>query len=103
MEFISHYIRPLVINSLGGGHTHTNTRIQMFVDKEILRNQVHAPGLISRELFHKFPTPEDDFMLPILYIDSKNMKFVHNAPTLGTNYADKSLQIPTHCPIGEWQ
>ena len=29
-----------------------------------------------------------------------------NAPTLGTKYADKSLQIPTRCPTwvgGDWQ
>ena len=25
MEFISHHISPLVIDSLGGGHTHTHT------------------------------------------------------------------------------
>ena len=52
MGFISHYIMPLVINSLGGGlthahthaHTHTYThkhmRIQAFTYKAILRNQV---------------------------------------------------------------
>ena len=40
----------------------------------------------------------------ILYRDSKNNENLWtNAPTLGRNYADKSLQIPTHCPTwGRW-
>ena len=40
----------------------------------------------------------------ILYKDPKNNENSWtNAPTLGTNYVDKSLQIPTHCPKwGRW-
>ena len=39
-----------------------------------------------------------------LYGDSKNNENLWtNAPTLGTNYAYKSLQIPTRCPTwGRW-
>ena len=33
MGFISHHITPLVINSLGGGHTCKHTRIQTFADR----------------------------------------------------------------------
>ena len=60
-----------------------------------------------QESFDKFPTPGDNFMLQIPYIlyrDSKNNENSWaNAPTLGTNYADKSLQIPTHYPTwGRW-
>ena len=66
-------------------------------------------GIIGdlQESFDKFPTPGDTFMLQIPYIlyrDSKNNENSWtNAPTLGTKYVDKSLQIPTHCPIwGRW-
>ena len=57
--------------------------------------------------FNKFPTPGDNFMLQtpyILYTDSKNNENSWtNAPTLGTKYDDKSLQIPTHCQTwGRW-
>ena len=48
MGSTSHRITPLVINNLGGRHTHTQTRIPMIADKAILRNQMHAghkPGL----------------------------------------------------------
>ena len=38
MESISHHITPLVLNSLTAD-THTQTRIPMFLDKVILRNQ----------------------------------------------------------------
>ena len=38
MGSISHHITPLVINCLGGGHTHTHK----FTDKAILRKQAHA-------------------------------------------------------------
>ena len=66
-------------------------------------------GIIGnlQESFNKFPTPGANFMLQIPYIlyrDSKNNEDSWtNAPTLGTKYADKSLQIPTHCPTwGRW-
>ena len=66
-------------------------------------------GIIGdlQESFDKFPTPGDNFMLQIPYIlyrDSKNNENSWtNAPTLGTKYADKSLQISTHCPTwGKW-
>ena len=77
----------------------------------------HAPptpgrarvGIIGdlQESFDRFPTPGDNFMLQIPYIlygDSKNNENLWtNAPTLGTNYAYKSLQIPTRCPTwGRW-
>ena len=77
----------------------------------------HAPptpgrarvGIIGdlQESFNKFPTPGDNFMLQIPYIlygDFKNNENLWtNSPTLGTNYADKSLQIPTRCPTwGRW-
>ena len=61
-------------------------------------------GIIGdlQELFDKFPTPGDNFMLQIpyvLYRDSENNENSWtNAPTLETKYADKLLQIPTHCP-----
>ena len=41
MESISHHITPLVINSLGGGHTHILT----FVDRSNTKKP-GAPGLI---------------------------------------------------------
>ena len=58
-------------------------------------------------VFDKFPILGDNLMLHIPYIlyrDSKNNENSWtNAPTLGTNYADKSLQIPTHYPTwGRW-
>ena len=69
----------------------------------------HGWGLLGdlQESFDKFPTPGDNFMLQIPYIlygDSKNNENLWtNAPTLGTNYAYKSLQIPTRCPTwGRW-
>ena len=37
MGFISHYITPLIINSLGGGHTHTHSSIQTFADRSNTR------------------------------------------------------------------
>ena len=56
-----------------------------------------------QESFDKFPTPGDNFMLQIPYILYNNENFWTNAPTLGTKYANKSLQIPTHCPTwGRW-
>ena len=43
MESISRHITPLVINSLGGGHTHTHTQTQTHIQTirtgSILRNQ----------------------------------------------------------------
>ena len=92
--------------------------------------QCHAPPTPGRawvgitedlqELFDKFPTPGDNFMLQIPYIlyrDSKNNEnswtnaptLGTNSSTLGTNYADKLCwQIPTHCLTwpgvgGDWQ
>ena len=41
MGSISHHIMPLVINSLGGGHTHIHTRIQTFAD----RSNSNKPGM----------------------------------------------------------
>jgi len=40
---ISHYIMPLVINSLGDGHTHTHTHIQTLRTKAISETS-HAPA-----------------------------------------------------------
>ena len=59
-------------------------------------------GIIGdlQESFDKFPTLGGKFMLQIPYIlyrDYKNNTWT-NTLTLGTNYANKSLQIPTHCP-----
>jgi len=48
---ISHHIMPLVINNLGGGHTHTHTDI---VEKVISRNQLHASLRPARNWFDKF-------------------------------------------------
>ena len=42
MRSISCHITPLVINSLGHGHTHTQTRIPTIRTGSILRNQAHA-------------------------------------------------------------
>ena len=55
----------------------------------------------------QIPTPGDNFLLQIPYILYRNSKNNENsrtnAPTLGTKYADKSLQIPTHFPTwGRW-
>ena len=46
MGSISHHITPLVIDSLGGGHTHTHTqtRIQKFADRSNSKKP-GAPGL----------------------------------------------------------
>ena len=52
MRSISHHITPLVINSLGGGHTHTCVSIPTFVDKAILRNQARA-GLWPARVWFK--------------------------------------------------
>ena len=41
MGSILHHIMPLVINSLGGRHLHTQTHIPTLADKAVLRN----PGL----------------------------------------------------------
>ena len=41
MGSISHHITPLVINSFGGGHTHTNTHTDIRTET-ILRNQAHT-------------------------------------------------------------
>ena len=76
---------PLVINSLGGGHTHANTRIQTIRTGSILRNQVragrrpgrgrHAPGLKT-----------------IMY--STNLNFsAQNIILLSINIAEKSWII----------
>ena len=43
MGSISHHISPLVINSLGGGHTHTHTSIQTFAD----RSNSKKPGALQ--------------------------------------------------------
>ena len=68
-------------------------------------------GIIGdlQELFNKFPIPGDKFYVAkplhlVLYTDSKNNENSWTkAPTLGANYADKSLQIPTHCLTwGRW-
>ena len=53
-----HYITPLVINSLGGGHTHTHkqthTHILMFCTGSTLRNQVLRPACAwFKNAFHK--------------------------------------------------
>jgi len=50
---ISHHIMPLVINSLGGGHTHTHTRIQTSRTKAISRNQSCAGQRPARAWFNK--------------------------------------------------
>ena len=42
MGSISCHIMPIVINSLGGGHTHTQTHILTICTGSILRNQVRA-------------------------------------------------------------
>ena len=45
---ISHHITPLVINSLGGGHTHANTHMHTFVDRSNSKKPGagrSAPGL----------------------------------------------------------
>ena len=41
MGSISHHITPLVINSLGGGHTHTHAYIRT---ETILINQARRPA-----------------------------------------------------------
>ena len=45
---------PIVINSLGGGCTHTRTRIPTFADKAILRNQA-CTGLWPARTWFKKP------------------------------------------------
>jgi len=50
-SFISHHITPLVINSLGGGHTHTC--ILTSRTKAISRNQLHASLWPAHAWFNK--------------------------------------------------
>ena len=50
MGSISHHITPLVINSLGGGDTHTRILSRT---EEILRNQTHASSRPVRAWFNK--------------------------------------------------
>ena len=43
MGFISRHITPLVINSLGGGHTHTNTHTHTHIHTSA-QKQFQEPG-----------------------------------------------------------
>ena len=52
MASISHHIMPLVINSLGGGHTNTHTHTDTRTET-ILRNQAHAGLRPARTWFKK--------------------------------------------------
>ena len=59
MGSISHHITPLVINSLGGGHTHTHTHAQAYRHSRteaILRNQVLTGLWPARAWFKKYTT-----------------------------------------------
>ena len=56
--FISHHITPLVIYSLGGGHT----RIQTFANRSNSKKP-GAPGFLESGL-KSFTTQEDKNMLP---------------------------------------
>ena len=51
MESISHHIMPLVINTLGGGHTNTHTHTYRHPHRNNLKKpamrQPHAPGLTT--------------------------------------------------------
>ena len=53
MESISHHITPLVIDSLGGGHTHANTHTDdphMFnFKKPGARRPARTPGLKMKQ------------------------------------------------------
>ena len=44
MGFISRHITPLVINSLGGGHTHTSTHTHTYIrlHRNNFKNQARA-------------------------------------------------------------
>ena len=44
MRSISCHIMPLVINSLGGGHTHTNTHTHTHAYRRLHRNNFKKPG-----------------------------------------------------------
>ena len=54
MGSISRHIMPLVINSLGGGHTHINTHTDIRTET-ILRNQAHAGLWPACAWFNKSP------------------------------------------------
>ena len=55
MGSISHYITPLVINSLGGGHTHTHTHTSILSRTEaIIRNQARVGLRPAHVWFNKF-------------------------------------------------
>ena len=61
MESILHHIMPLVINSLGGGHTHTHTDVRTGT---ILRNQAHASLQPVHTWFNKFTVGYIAFAAP---------------------------------------
>ena len=67
MGSISHHIMPLVINSLGGGYTHTNTHINMHTDVHtgtILRNQVSTGLWLTHAWFNKLPQAGYHYVAP---------------------------------------
>ena len=79
MRSISHHITPLVIKSLGGGHTntHTHTCIQTLVDRSNSKNQAHsgqasAPGLKIKIL--------------CTYYSHNQVGLQLHSPTLSTTY-----------------
>ena len=53
MEFISRHITPLVIDSLGGGHTHKHTHILTIRTGSILKNQACTGRRPARAGFNK--------------------------------------------------
>ena len=69
MEFISHHIMPLVINSLSGGHTHTHKHTHAYRHSQteaILRNQAHAGLWPARAWVKNIPSVVPSDWLNIL-------------------------------------
>jgi len=64
---ISHHITPLVINSLGGGHTHTHSSILTSWTKAISRNQSRASQRPACAWFNKFKICENH-LLPFQFL-----------------------------------
>ena len=76
---------------------------------QVAWTQVEISG-DSQQRFDEFPTPRDNFMVQISYKFVQGSQKINNnetswtnASTLGIDYADKSLQTPTHCLAwGKW-
>ena len=79
MMFISRHITPLVINSLGRGHTHAHTqkRIPTIRTGSILRNQAQAGLWPARAWFKKFDLKNNLLLKIFLQIPEEIKIFYH--------------------------